>query len=322
MIKFLKIYLGLIFTTIFLYYSIKDLEFKEFYLTIKNLNFINLLACVFFISSAYFFRSVRWLKILNKKFTLKNLFLCTKNLIIGNALNNVFPLRAGDVFRIINYSKDTKSRKSHVTASIVVEKIFDIGSILLAILFSLFLISFNDANIFINLPKELVNLINNVITIMIMVAIILLIFFKYIVRFFNKLEIKSVYLNKFLNIFSDIKSYINYLQSSQVILVASLLSLIAWFFEIYAFYLLSISFNLTLSFSMIIFVASIATLSTIIPSSPGYIGTFHYSIIIALSVFEVSKSVSFTYAFVMHLMLWSVINTLGLSLFISSKLSK
>ena len=62
---------------------------------------------------------------------------------------------------------------------------------------------------------------------------------------------------------------------------------------------------------------SVATLSTLIPSSPGYVGTFHYSLAKSLQLFGMSNEESHTYALLIHTIFWTIITIFGLISFLN-----
>jgi uncharacterized membrane protein YbhN (UPF0104 family) len=59
------------------------------------------------------------------------LWLCGRYFFIGNALNNILPMRYGDIYRLIEFSKKTNIPSSTVLASIAVERVFDMFALLL-----------------------------------------------------------------------------------------------------------------------------------------------------------------------------------------------
>jgi hypothetical protein len=56
---------------------------------------------------------------------------------------------------------------------------------------------------------------------------------------------------------------------------------------------------------------SVGTLSTIIPSSPGYVGTFHYFTARAVSGFGASEVGATAFAILIHAILWLSITASG-----------
>ena len=53
-------------------------------------------------------------------------------------------------------------------------------------------------------------------------------------------------------------------------------------------------------------------IGVILPSGPGYIGTFQYFTILALTIFSVPKEQALSYAVVAHASQWAPVDLLGL----------
>jgi hypothetical protein len=58
-------------------------------------------------------------------------------------------------------------------------------------------------------------------------------------------------------------------------------------------------------------VMGIANLTTVLPSTPGYVGTFHGAVVLTLVAFDVPREVAGPYAIVMHMVLWLPITLTG-----------
>ena len=72
------------------------------------------------------------------------------------------------------------------------------------------------------------------------------------------------------------------------------------------------AFDFKVSFSVLLLVVGFGNLSTILPSTSGYIGTFHAVAILTLVAFNVDRVDAGSYAIVMHATLWLPITVAGL----------
>ena len=70
------------------------------------------------------------------------------------------------------------------------------------------------------------------------------------------------------------------------------------------FFLIAQAVNLPLSFGDALFIMSFATLSTLLPSSPGYVGTFHLAVLTSVDLAVGVTDQIGVYAIVVHLALW------------------
>jgi uncharacterized protein (TIRG00374 family) len=90
------------------------------------------------------------------------------------------------------------------------------------------------------------------------------------------------------------------------------LSLLAWCFELGLFYVLLISFGLAASYPLALLVGSSANFATLVPSSPGYVGTFDGALIGVLqSVAGVATGAAAAYDVVVHATLFLPVVVVG-----------
>ncbi len=135
-----KFWLGLLISVAFLYIAFHNVDLSLLYLSIQSTNilfFIPIVALTFFF---YFIRALRWFHLLEpiKKIGLFSLFSST---VIGFAANCVFPARLGEFIRANHIGRMENISKSSSLATIVIERLFDVFTILLMVLL---VILFND----------------------------------------------------------------------------------------------------------------------------------------------------------------------------------
>lgn len=109
-------------------------------------------------------------------------------------------------------------------------------------------------------------------------------------------------------------SGLNTLRSPGRIAVVFLLSTLVWLMESAMFYLIALSFHLSLSFHMVVLVVAIANMVLTVPSPPGGIGPFEYFGKQTLLVFKVTESAATAYMAVAHFVVLFPITLLGLLL--------
>ncbi len=80
-------------------------------------------------------------------------------------------------------------------------------------------------------------------------------------------------------------------------------TLAVWFVNVFAFYFALLAFHIQGPLWMAILVVAITNLGMVVPSSPGYVGVYHYLVVLALGAYGVEREVALGYAVVMHL-LW------------------
>ncbi|MFQ6000262.1 MAG: lysylphosphatidylglycerol synthase domain-containing protein, partial [Anaerolineae bacterium] len=86
--------------------------------------------------------------------------------------------------------------------------------------------------------------------------------------------------------------------------------------EMASYLFLTLAFPIFLSTPMRVvaslFVMVVVNLGILIPSSPGYIGTFHFFAMSALAVFGAPRETALSYAVVSHAMQYLLVTGLGL----------
>jgi uncharacterized membrane protein YbhN (UPF0104 family) len=92
-------------------------------------------------------------------------------------------------------------------------------------------------------------------------------------------------------------------------------SIIAWMLEGAVF--ATVSWSLQTSSAPLgpWFSLSTGTLATLLPSTPGYIGTFDYFTILGLTAYGVNRNVAGIFAIMIHVLLWLPITLVGLVCF-------
>jgi uncharacterized membrane protein YbhN (UPF0104 family) len=89
------------------------------------------------------------------------------------------------------------------------------------------------------------------------------------------------------------------------------LSIAGWLFEGAAFLAVGHALGIATEPEAALLALSVGTLSTVIPSSPGYVGTFHYFTAQALSGYGASDVSATAYAILIHAVLWISTTTVG-----------
>jgi len=89
------------------------------------------------------------------------------------------------------------------------------------------------------------------------------------------------------------------------------LSLCIWGIEAVVYYMFFHIVGLNLPFYAAVFTLVIVNMGIIIPSSPGYVGTYQVFAILALAVFGIDKTHALGYAVLLHGMIYLVVTGLG-----------
>mgnify|MGYP003315907075 FL=1 len=124
----MKKLLSFLLSLVCLYFAFQQANISDIATTITEANFIYILYALIITGFTFVVRSIRWRILLEK--TNSNLHSFSATVHIGYFLNNILPLRGGDLVRaklLSNYHNNTKM--SYVFGSLVGEKIIDLWMI-------------------------------------------------------------------------------------------------------------------------------------------------------------------------------------------------
>ena len=295
----LKILIGLIISAGFLYLAFRQLDFQQMKQAFSLANYWLLIPSLAILLFSHWLRSVRWQYLLMpvRKIPVSNLF---SALLVGYAANTILPAHLGEVLRAYIIGRKQKVSVSSAMATIVVERIIDVLTIVLIMAVTLVIYPFPD---WVKKSGYL----------MLIFAIGLFVFLVVMKTYTEKTmkfirsmlkpfpqkikdKIESVSLS-FLDGLKPMKRRIDYA-------IIFVLSILIWacywgvfYINFYTFDLVA-GYNLDITAGMVILV--ITTISVVVPSSPGYIGTYHWLCQLSLELFHVPRAIGLTYAIVVH----------------------
>jgi len=309
-------FLGLIFYKI---------DFSKLWETFRLFDLKNLWIIVPVYVSTLYLRGIRWKSLLLDKpkysaFNLGNIFT------VGSMLNIYLPARAGDVYRAYILGQNQQEKKMKIFGSIILERILD-GICVFLILLSAILLYCNQ--------QWILNLAYLVGAIFIGSFIAFYLVFKFnkvdficgkLIEFSSKLppfiSVKIVSLIEKINIHTN--SFIEGLEvlnSPKYIFQAFFMSVIIWAIECYVAFLIINSFHIHLGFSAALFVISLISFSTIIPSTSVFLGPYQYAYILALGIYNVDKSTALAISTVHQGILVIILSVIGLFYLIKFNIS-
>ncbi len=95
-----------------------------------------------------------------------------------------------------------------------------------------------------------------------------------------------------------------------------LTAVLVWLLETAKYWFVMHAFDFQVSFFALMLMNGVVNLATILPSAPGYVGTFDAPGIAILEAYGVAKPVAAAYTLVLHAALWLPVTLLGLLFFI------
>lgn len=292
-----KLIFGLIISAVFVYFSLRGLDFTKIAEGLRNVNYIYLLPVAAFFLILMFIRSLRWGFILSPivKIDQRRLLPIT---CVGFMSVVLVPMRLGEAVRPYLLSAKGYTTFSSGLATVFVERVFDVMTIL-----AIFLIVLIAAP----LPDWLVKSgYTAAFGFVLMVSFMVFLYFK------RESALKMI--RPFLKILPErfghkIESLVrNFIDGFRIIASPSrmlgilLLSVLIWVLSGLSIYTLFKFQGLELSMlaALVVLVVNIVGIS--LPTAPGMLGNFQFSCIVALSLFKIDKDPAFVFSMVYYFM--------------------
>lgn len=233
-------------------------------------------------------------------------------LIIGYAANNVLPLRTGELVRAWALGQRYGVRKTAALATIAVERLFDGLTMLLFI---------GGAAIVIGLTAELqhVALLAAAIFAIAIVGMVVLLVGGTLRDRLLQLALAPLPDRLSAKVETMAEAFLAGLgvlsRRRDLILVAAT-SIVAWSFEASMYWTVARAFGAPLSTAMTpvgaLLTTAIGNLATLVPSGPGYVGTFEAGVLLAVNgALGVGRGLALSYAVMLHLLLWLPVTLWG-----------
>ena len=290
-----KFFIGLLVSCIFIWFSIKGVEYEEIIYELKEAKYIYLIPTVILFLGLTFLRSIRWGVILSpiEKISQKRLLPIS---CVGYMAIVLIPMRIGEFVRPYLVSRKNNISMSSGLATIFVERVLDS----LTLLFMLLVVIISS-----QLPEWVVR--TGYSFLLTFIFIVSFMFFLY-----YKTELTIRLLRPLLSIFPQkvikkIESLIRtFVEGFQIIsnptelIVTIFLSILVWTLSALAIYCLFHfqNFQLPLMSTFVVLVITIIGVS--LPAAPGFLGNFQFGCIMALSIFGIHKSDAFTFSMIYY----------------------
>lgn len=295
-----QVLIGLLISAVFLYLAFRNVDVNEMLDALEKANYWWLVPGVMMMFISLYIRAYRWQFFLLSiaKVPIKKLF---SAMMIGYMANNVLPLRLGEIMRALAIGNSTKISRTSAFATILVERIIDVISLLIILGFTVFFYDF---------PPNIKNagMIIFIGSIGLVVFIVLLMertektlrFIWWLCSPLPRRIRKSINKNmrKFLSGFEVFRQTHHYL----TIIVQSIL---LWLLYAGIIYVTFFAFNLKIDNNSLVIASLVilvmVSIGIMIPSSPGFIGTYHYLCQQGLALFGVAETDALSFAIVLHI---------------------
>jgi uncharacterized protein (TIRG00374 family) len=297
-----KSWIGFAISLVILYLAFHRINFSLLVASLQGANYLYIIPIVAIIFLNMALRSLRWGYLLSpiKKIGFFNLF---EGMLIGFMANNVLPVRMGEFVRAYIIGRSERISKSASFGTVVVERLFDGFTVLALLVVVLTFIQLPPGNI--SFKKGLLT--GGYITIAIYgFASAILIIIKTQTRWFLKTALfftrpfSSKLAKSGISSIKSFKEGLLAVDSTTIMVISFLYSLIIWASFTYSIYLIGLAFGLKLSISAAVTVLLAICLAMMIPSTPGYVGPYHASVAYALVLYNIPLEKALSLSLVFH----------------------
>lgn len=302
-----RIWLGLAVSAAFLYWVARQVEdFGEVVRHLGSADYRWILPALVAYFAGVWIRAVRWQVLLNpiKRISVGRLFAVVA---IGYMANDVLPARLGEVVRAyVLKERDGVSRLSSL-ATIAVERMFDAATMLAFVGIASLAMPFNDE----------VAAIFRVAGIAFIGAFVVLFVFASYPDLAQKIAafmlgfLPERLRDKGRRPVDKILVGLASLQRVGSFATILGLSVLAWLFEAIMYLLIGIGFGLDITPIGYLLTTGVINLGTMVPSSPGYIGTFEALGVLSLGFLGADSQQALSYVVVLHIVLLLPITLVG-----------
>ncbi len=308
MLKSARFWIGLVISAVCLYFSFQGIQFDKLLDALRGIDWLWMLLAtlVFFVS--YAGRVFRWqLLFYPQKPRWDKTFYALN---IGYFLSNLLPARLGDIIRAYLIGDIENVGKARALSTVVVERLSDGLTVVLLLAVTALFVP--------NIPLEARQGAIGVAATGIGGVVFLLALSLHKERGMNLLRrltapIPFLQSPRLWGAFESLIDGFAILRSPREIIGVAAWAIFVWLTGGALYWIVMRALNLEASVAAAFLVMLVTSLVVVVPSSPGYIGVFHYAAQLTLtSVFGVDKSAALSYAVVVHAFTYIWLIVLGI----------
>lgn len=294
-----KLLIGILISLFFMVLAFRKVDFGQMLASLKKTDYLFLVYAVLVVFLSHYLRAFRWRYLLDpiRRLDMKSLF---SSLIMGYAANVLTPAHLGELLRAYALSKKRHLSTSATLATVIMERIMDVFSLLALMVLTVFVHPFpawviKSGYLFfagtVGLSFFLILLKVSPPFARACVLVIQKISPK---RFAPTMEMIA---ERFLSGILPLKRWHDYITVTFLSMAIWACYGLVFYFSLHAFGFMD-EFRLPWQASLILLV--ITSVAVVVPSSPGYIGPYHYLCQVSLAMFDIPAGPALSYATVVH----------------------
>jgi hypothetical protein len=290
-----NIIIGFIISAVFVYLAVRGIPLSDVANSFRSVQYLYFMPIILVVVVVLFLRSYRWGIILEPcvKYHQWPLFIITS---VGFMTISLLPARLGELTRPIMVKQKSGVRLSSTMATIVVERVFDLLTLMLVMAIVILNVS---------LPPLIFKA--GLVTLCMVLSIFLVLLLLVIKKEFslNKIDIILSKLPSRAGIFlkNQLHSFIEGLEilpDLKKMFSVAVVSVIIWGLLGLTCFILFFSFGFNLSIINALAITVIIALGVMLPAAPGFVGNYHFSCVMGLAFFGINKAEALSYAIALH----------------------
>lgn len=302
---------GIVISGAFIWLLLRRLDITTAGSIVRSVSLPGLFVATAFLASGYTLRVIRWWWILRELNPALPLRKCFGPFLASFALNNLLPFRAGDLVRCLAFREQFQLPPVSLFGSVVLERLFDLTTVLLCLVVGYLGIAGSLA------PAALLWTGAGL-------AGVGLALFGWALQCVGALSAnvlrwaqwsplqKRGWSSRLVHVSRHFAATFALLRRPGMILQISVLSAGIWLLEGGVFISVAHALSIEMPAAGSLYALGLGTLATLLPSTPGALGTFDYGTMQGAITSGANQETAVVFALAVHLMLWLPVSVIGL----------
>jgi glycosyltransferase 2 family protein len=299
--KSIRLVLGLTMAGLFLWLMLRQISLPDVKRAFEGTDPAWLIAALAAFVAGYASRIERWRLMLERDSTGLKWSSCAGPLFASFAINNVLPFRAGDVLRSFAFNRNLGVSSGVVIATLFVERLLDLLMVLLVLGIALALLGVDTAR-FVGIGSSALLAIAAAVSFVLLFPRLFAPMLLTLGRLASRLA--PLIGQRILEEVQKSLTTLQHLARGNTMIKLISWSLLAWIAEGCVFWFAALSLPSVSAPEGSWLALPVGTLATLIPSTPGYVGTFDYFTVRAMTALGNAVTSATAYALLVHALLW------------------
>jgi uncharacterized protein (TIRG00374 family) len=306
-LKYLRLVAGLAVSVLFGWLALRDVDYREAAEIVRQVDLQWVAVGVLLLTAGVAAKALRWQLLFGPGQAVRWVDLLSA-MLIGFLVNTLLPARLGEVARIYLVSRRGRAAPAHILSTIVVERVLDVLTLLVFLATVILVLPMPS---FIQQSTWLLGL-GTLLVFGMMIGLALradhgLSLFAVPLRL-----LPSGYQSWLTRQLEKALSGLDILRNPRVHLAAWGWSVLIWCLAAGTTFAIMLAFHLPVPAATAVLLEAVLSLGMVIPSSPGYLGVYHFLAVQTLAPFGVPSSTALSFAVILHLLNFGSLSLGGL----------